>query len=236
MKKPLHLFSIVVLGAFFLAACASTPEPETKSFTTERLATGYEVHGDGGNFLVGPQLSSEDFKELKATTDVDLIINLRSASENRKVPFDQWQLAQRLGLEYHQIPLLNKGTLNPKSIDRIEALLQKRPGKKVLVYCASGNRAAAWYSLHKAANTPTNSEQALTLSHKMGLKNRKLKGILTAYLSKAGLVDDDFVLEDESAKLQKNMMEETAIIPMPQKEEIIEVEDSSIETDDPMML
>jgi len=92
-------------------------------------------------------------KSLVLNSDIELLINLRNPGENKKVPFDQWQLAQTLGIEYHQIPLMNRGKINPKSVDRIEALLQSRKGKKALVYCSSGNRAAAWYSLHRSINS-----------------------------------------------------------------------------------
>jgi|GEM_PF-2869425 len=221
-----------------LMACSNlSKKVEKPGFKSDRLASGFEYYTDGSEFLVGPQLSSEDFKELKASSDIELLINLRNPGENKKVPFDQWQLAQTLGIEYHQIPLMNRGKINPKSVDRIEALLQSRKGKKALVYCSSGNRAAAWYSLHRSINSAINSEQAIGYGDNMGLKNRKLRGILTAYLSKAGLVDEGLVVQEERALLAPQIIERSPITPMPPMEDrIIEIEDDAIETDDPMML
>lgn len=229
-------------GVFLFVSCASTNKIEPEGFSKKYLKTNYEYFSDGGQFIVGPQLSSEDFKELKASTDVAVIVNLRSPAENSRVAFDQWELARTLGFDYHQVPLMNGGKINPSSLARIDSLLQSKGTQKVLVYCSSGNRAAAWYSLYKSSKSAKTTEEALQVSQKMGLQNQRLKGILTAYLSKAGLTEDTFLVTEDQAQaheITNDNSQAQGFLQLPQKEEV-SPEDSSteldIETDDPMML
>ena len=196
----------IAISFLFLASCSSSSKTTgggEGTYSTGNLESGYEHYHDGGRIYVGPQLSAENIKELKSSTDIDVLINLRGLSENKKVPFDAKTEARSVGLSYYQVPFMKGMTPSGQAITKIESILKKHSGQKALVYCASGNRAAGWYGAHKATNNSLSTTAAMGHAKSMGLNNRKLAGIMTAYLARSGITTEDIVEESTAAVVNK---------------------------------
>ena len=237
-------FMTLAFSFLWLASCSSSPETSGESageYTTDNLSSGYEYYSDGGRIFVGPQLSAEDIKELKSDKDIDVLINVRGMGENKKVKFDPKVEAQSVGIAFYQVPFMKKLSPSHKAISKMESILKKHSGKNILVYCASGNRAAGWYAVHQATNNSLSTSAAMDHAKGMGLNNRKLKGIMTAYLASSGITTEDVVSEATSGaeeEMEEGMSKAKGAAAgkamKKAKKAEAEVVDEALETEDPM--
>jgi|GEM_PF-6340682 len=190
-----HLL-ITTLASFLVVGCSSkSKDGDAGSVEIAQLGSGYEYYKDADGIIVGPQPSAEDIKEFKSDGNVAVIINVRSKRENRKVKFNPKTVAKSVGIKYYQIPLMKNRAPNKAAAEKISQIVKKADGKDVLVYCSSGNRAAAWYGIHKAMGGETTTNQAVNAAVGMGLNNRQLKTMLTGFLASSGLTTTDNLSE-----------------------------------------
>ena len=111
---------------------------------------------------------------------VTLIINLRSESES---DWYEAGAAETFGLQYLQVPVDGRATpLAPEPFNQINQVVEANPDSKILVHCASGNRAAAWLAIYLAQVRGMNAEEAISLARQAGLTSGGLENKVREYL------------------------------------------------------
>jgi uncharacterized protein (TIGR01244 family) len=106
----------------------------------------YKVEGkkdlfESTNFYFGGQPSLEILRWLKSR-GVTVDINLRSEKENKEHAescYDEENIAKELGMTYVSIPLGDRETYRPATVDTFAAVLAASTGK-AFIHCLSGGR------------------------------------------------------------------------------------------------
>lgn len=93
----------------------------------------------------------EQLEHLQATVGIKRVISLLNPDAPESVA--EKQAAERLGIEWQNIPLPGDGASTPQERDRIRALLDLPGDKPTLIHCAAGSNrtglAIGMYRLHK---------------------------------------------------------------------------------------
>lgn len=129
---------------------------------------------------VAPQPSKKDLEAYKKA-GIDLIVNLR---EEKEVKYNESAVAKKLGLKYYNQPLMKGDDLREDSIDAVFKIIKDNKGKKVLIHCSSGNRAAAWFGAHMKKHHNWTNEKSIHMAEQMGLTKLEMKKKLLKYLNK----------------------------------------------------
>ena len=165
-------------------------------YSVGNLQSGYEYYSAENRYLIGPQPSPEDFADLKSNQEVVAVINLRSLRENKRLKFDAAESAKASDVGYYEIPLMRRGAPQTAALTEISKILKKHDDGKILLHCASGNRAAGWYAVLKATQKKMTTDEAMAFANKVGLQNRKLNRQLRTYFEKNGITE--MSIPDES--------------------------------------
>lgn len=119
------------------------------------------------NHFAAGQPSREHLADL-AKQGVKSVINLRGPDE--VADFDECAEVERLGMDYHALPITGAPDLDAERIRRFGELLdQARAKGGVLIHCASANRAGAMVALDEMLNRGTNRNEALERGRAAGL-------------------------------------------------------------------
>lgn len=131
--------------------------------------------------LSAPSFKHMSFAGQPAPSDLEaakkdgykVIINLRAPGE---IDWDEKAAAEKLGLEYHQIALLNKdGEIDSAAMTELEELHMATHKKKQLIHCSSGNRAAAWMAAHLIVKHKLPAEEALKVARPLGITKKAVE-------------------------------------------------------------
>jgi len=97
--------------------------------------------GISAQISAGGQPTESDLEKLKSE-GVTTVVNLRlEGEESSLTPAEEGVLAQKLGLEYHHLPIsLDK--LDANQVKELRDILSRSPGP-VFVHCGMGQRACA---------------------------------------------------------------------------------------------
>lgn len=110
---------------------------------------------------------------------VTMVINLRGESES---DWDEASVAGSLGLDFHRYPVNGAAPeLEAEPFEQANAAVLQAPEGKILVHCASGNRASAWLAVYLVQHAGVSREQALAVARETGLKG-SLADRVEAYL------------------------------------------------------
>ena len=115
--------------------------------------------------LVGGQPTAEALAPL-AAAGYEVLVNLRTAEEGAPPIAEE---AQRLGLRYVELPVAGPQDLGADKVAALGKLLAGRADAPVVVYCASGNRAAALLALEQAQVEGKSAQEALEVGLAAGL-------------------------------------------------------------------
>lgn len=111
-----------------------------------------------------------------------VIINLRAPSE---IDWDEKAAAEKLGLEYHQVTLLDKdGEIDAEAVTKLEDLHRATHKKKQLIHCSSGNRAAAWMAAHLIVKHKLSAEDALEVARPLGVTKKEVEDKVRNFAAK----------------------------------------------------
>ena len=140
---------------------------ETTSFSSMRKAISQKVS-------VGEQPRGSDLEELKKD-GVTTVVNLRVAGEDTALaPTEERVLAEKLGLQYHQLPIsLDK--LNAAQVKELREILEHSQGQ-VFVHCGLGQRACSLSLAASGVAADSIFEQAGKLG--FPVQDEKLRGFL----------------------------------------------------------
>ena len=188
------LRKIIAFGSLvLLTACtASSPEPEQvvlSNGTKITKTTVGELPVQKMRWLhIGGQPSQEDLRVAKEQ-GFEAIVNLRLPGEK---DWDERQAVTDLGMEYRQVAFINSDTKEfyKAGFNEMNDVYKNLYGKKVLVHCSSGNRAAAWLTSYLATQNNQNIADALVVGEGMGLSKDALKDKVVEFVNQTALSED----------------------------------------------
>jgi uncharacterized protein (TIGR01244 family) len=159
-------FTIVVLG-IALAAC------QIQEQVKPQPAHGFNTLAE--NLVTGGQPSQADLMQLKKI-GVTKVINLRGPNED--IPFNEEAEAATLGLEYIALPISDAADVSVENARQLHELL--RGDEKVLLHCASGNRAGALLAIRAHLIEGKPMDESLKFGRAAGLSSleEKVKSVL----------------------------------------------------------
>ena len=168
-----NLKSISILFALFsIVGCASATH--APNVTKGEFADVPYVTRSKTYFMKQP--TAEALAAAKAE-GVTTVINLRTAEEMKDVKFDAAATAKTQGLNYYHIPVDAKAaTVSKETLAQIEDTYMKHhsKGEKVIVHCASGQRAAGWFAYHIKTRHQETTDNALKEAAEVGLERPDL--------------------------------------------------------------
>jgi uncharacterized protein (TIGR01244 family) len=123
---------------------------------------------------VGEQPRQSDLEELKKD-GVTTVVNLRVAGEDTSLtPAEERTLAEKLGLQYHHLPIsLDK--LDAAQVKELREILRGSQGP-VFVHCGMGQRACSFSLAASGVDTDSIFERAGELG--FPVRDEKLKAFL----------------------------------------------------------
>ena len=133
-------------------------------------------------FFAG-QPSPADLEQY-AKLGVKKVINLRMPAEIQGLGFDEAALAKQAGMEYVHVPF---GPQPPTDDDmkKVFAALQGAGDGKVLLHCASSNRAGLMWSLFRGSQHGLAVDDAVVEGKAAGMKNPAFEKIARGKLTSA---------------------------------------------------
>lgn len=162
--------ALALLAAFAVTAQPATQPgwaatakvaPATVGATPNSAAFGTRVYFAG-------QPSQADLAEY-AKLGVKTIVNLRMPAETANLGFDEAAVAKAAGMNYVSVPF---GAVMPPDGDlaKIYAELNKAGAGKVLLHCASSNRAGMVWATYRGTQHGVAAEAAIAEGKAAGLK------------------------------------------------------------------
>ncbi|OGD28576.1 MAG: hypothetical protein A2Y56_14195 [Candidatus Aminicenantes bacterium RBG_13_63_10] len=129
----------VCLAAVLLSTSLAAADPALR---TAVKVEGFKDLFRTGDFFIAGQPTLEELRWLKSA-GVTLVVNIRSEAENKEftaTAFNEENVVKEIGLAYALLPVGEKESYSPKTVDSFAALLSGARGK-VLLHCASAGRA-----------------------------------------------------------------------------------------------
>jgi protein tyrosine phosphatase (PTP) superfamily phosphohydrolase (DUF442 family) len=169
--------NFLVLCAVLLSACAGQPVA-VKVGEPQAWGSAPRVVPVSRLFIAGqPDDAALDEAQRQG---VAAIINLRGPTE---MDWDEASAAVARNMAYHQVPLSGADPeFDPAVIARISSLVERYSDRRVLVHCASGNRAAAWLAIHLVQDHAMTTNAALEVARPAGLTYAPLEGKVRRFL------------------------------------------------------
>ncbi len=130
------------------------------------------------NVYIAGQPSPEALAAASAQ-GIDTVINLRTAGEMR---YDEASKAESYGLAYHQVPVAGADGFTPEALAQLHSLVADAGDGKVLVHCASGNRAGGWLAHYLIEQQNVDIEEAFAAGRRAGLRSQKIEANLRQQL------------------------------------------------------
>lgn len=184
MKWCLCAFAAAVFGCLALLPLAAMSAEG--SLHEAVIDSVFKVEGKrdlfkSTNFYFGGQPNLETLRWLKSE-GVTMVINLRSEKENKEfaeASFNEENIAKELGMSYVSIPIGEKESYRPQTVDTFAVVLKTNKGK-AYIHCLSGGRVTfLWvaylvrhrgYSLDEAVNIGKRIKYSTQLEDLLGAK------------------------------------------------------------------
>ena len=159
----------VVCGAQRLTGphpTGTVPAPvalETRGLFQEKFARV------GDDVFISGQPTEQGLRELRAQ-GVTTVVNLRSAPEMNRVPFDEAALVKELGMEYVYLPMRGTPELpySPAAVKSFAAAMSGAKGK-VLLHCTIAWRASHLWAAYLIQNRDVPAATALEQARMINL-------------------------------------------------------------------
>ncbi len=137
----LQRFAILALGLGLMAACATVGEP------VPRLSSAQHAVSD--RVTLAGTLDAQAYDALQAMDAT--VVELRTTPEGVQ---DEARALVSRGVHYVHLPI-GSPLVSREDVAYLQQIVDARPGKPVVVHCASGNRAAAlWGALRLEQGVP----------------------------------------------------------------------------------
>jgi protein tyrosine phosphatase (PTP) superfamily phosphohydrolase (DUF442 family) len=147
------------------------------AFASAPASTGIKQHG---RFYVSGSPSEQELTRFKRKHKGAAILDLRAIDElgNCSEP----AVASKLKMKYDRVIFEKQATIDPVVIENIDKSIARTKGKPVLLFCKTGNRAAAWLAIQMVRDEGRPLEEAIVVAREMGLKP-DMEGAVREYLS-----------------------------------------------------
>jgi uncharacterized protein (TIGR01244 family) len=168
-----HLRSIVLLPialAVTLCWCAAAV-PEGSTGAPGEAVVKIPAIKDlfqTGDIFIGGQPNLEALRWIKSQ-GVTLIVNLRSEPENKEftaTSFTEENLVKEMGMTYLSLPVGEKDSYAPKTVDKLAEALAASQGK-TLIHCASGVRATNLWIAYLVRTRGRSLNEAIAIGKQM---------------------------------------------------------------------
>ncbi len=163
----------MLVAAAFLAAVgmAGQQAPDwAKDAKVAPVAVGQSPNSSvfGKNVYFAGQPTQADLAEY-AKLGVKTVVNLRMPAETEKLGFDEAAVVKAAGMSYVSVPF-GAEMPNDGALAKIYAELNKAGSGKVLLHCASSNRAGMVWAVYRGAQHGVAGEAAVAEGKAAGLK------------------------------------------------------------------
>lgn len=177
MRALAGALGVVLASSSVHAADTLTPDEVTGPYTygTATGVTGLK------HLRFGAQPDAAGFRAAKEE-GVEIVVNLRGPDED---DFDAESAAKEVGLEYHHVPVVPSQPLSASAFEEIESIVEAARGRKVYIYCASGNRASAWLATHLVGRHGLSRDDAFAVAERTGLTKAPLRKATEEYLDRS---------------------------------------------------
>lgn len=130
-------------------------------------ATTLDQPKNYGRYFISGTPSEKTLREFKEAKGAE-IVDLRAMDElgNCSEP----ATATKVGLQYGRVEFAKKPEIPAQVIADIDAAVKKSGDKPVLLFCKTGNRAAAWLAVHLIRDEKMSIDEAIKITRPMGLK------------------------------------------------------------------
>ena len=172
-------FAVAAVAAVALVACAHRPAGSATSAAVADADAVPNLRTPGNGLLLTAAQPGPGAWRVLAEQGVVAVVNLRPDDE--QPGRDERAEVTAAGMAYHQVPVAGADVLTDDNAAKLWALVSAAPGK-VLVHCASGNRAGALLALGAANAGAMSPEQALAFGQSAGLTQPKLEAAVRAKL------------------------------------------------------
>lgn len=118
-------------------------------------------------FYIAGSPSEETLTAFKKKTGA-VIVDLRSINElgNCSEP----AVASKLGLQYRKVNFDKAEHISPEVIQGIDKAVIEAGARPVLLFCKTGNRAAAWLAIHLVQTKNKSIDESIRIAKGLGLK------------------------------------------------------------------
>jgi uncharacterized protein (TIGR01244 family) len=158
-------FLVACLAAILLSAGLAGADPTLR---TAVKVEGFKDLFRTGDFFIAGQPTLEELRWLKSS-GVTLVVNIRSEAENKEfaaTAFNEENVVKELGLAYASLPVGDKESFSPRTVESFAALLSGNTGK-VLLHCASAGRATHLWMAHLVRHCGFEVNEAALLGRQM---------------------------------------------------------------------
>ena len=167
-----HPLSILVI-TFCLSLGSSLSTPAETLLSDAPLDSVIVVEGRKNMFQSGPfyfagQPNLETLRWLKSE-GVTVVVNLRTENENREfaeASFNEENMVKELGMSYCPLPVGDKDSYSPATVDKFADILKNNTGK-ALVHCLSAGRVTTLWMAYLVRHRKLTLDEAVLIGKKM---------------------------------------------------------------------
>jgi protein tyrosine phosphatase (PTP) superfamily phosphohydrolase (DUF442 family) len=131
------------------------------------------------HFFFSNALSSEGFLELKKY-NIQAVVDFRKPHEAAE---DDAEEASKVGATYDNCPVSSRLAITCDSLEEADSVIMNKAKTNILLYCASGNRAAAWFAAHLNKHYDISIEESVQLAKSVGLDKEQTEFALRDFFS-----------------------------------------------------
>jgi len=171
LRSDFTVSCMLIIAVFLAAGCTTTakddPEIERALSVADWRVEFNNAYRDGRYYFAGaPTLEG---LRLASEEGVEVVVDLLAAQEQpQRVPFDEAQRVQRLGMAYHHIPVTPE-TFSVEDVDRFAAIVSSSTGP-ILVHCSSSNRAGGLWAAYLHRHRGYTLNEAIDTGMAAGLR------------------------------------------------------------------
>jgi len=157
----------LVLAVTLFAAASPEEMPGAVSDQVVKVEGFKDVYKTGNVYLAG-QPNLDTLRWMKSN-GVTLVVNLRTETENKEftaAAFSEESMVKELGMTYSLIPIGDKESYSPRSVEKLAEALQSAGGT-TLIHCLSAGRATYLWMAYLVRHQGKTLNEAAAIGRQM---------------------------------------------------------------------